>query len=105
MTNRMKRRVIELHVPTLQTNVRLRLRDRSAAPGTVPLVIDDLVSPLRYDIIVRADFFTFLSEHIDLLETDPDELVARASTVPYSAWFQRVAISRYHRPARRNQDL
>lgn len=65
-------------------------------PGVEPLVLDELVSPLRYDIVVRADYFDWLADRLDLYDADFEEFVRAAVQTPYFTWFTRVALVRYH---------
>jgi hypothetical protein len=60
--------------------------------GSEPVAIAPLVSPLRYDVLVRAEFF-------DAVEAAPDpdapEFVAAAAASDYGTWFRVVAIPRF----------
>jgi len=71
------------------------LERRSYLPGTEPVALDELVSPLRYDILVRADHFTFLDQHLGLAERDPDAYVRLALHHSYFTWYTTVALPRY----------
>jgi hypothetical protein len=62
--------------------------------GQGPLDVDRLISPLRYDVVVRAGYFWFLERHRDLHDRDFDAYVALARRQPYYAWFRTVAIHR-----------
>lgn len=74
----------------------LRLSDRRTfRPGSVSVPIADLVSPLRYDIEVRAEYFTFLTARLDRYREDFAGYVREAATTPYFTWFERVALPRY----------
>lgn len=46
-----------------------------------------LVCPLRYDVIVRRDFFAFYAEHRELFRRDPAASLALARQSPYHIWF------------------
>jgi len=70
-----------------------RRRPRLEA-GTEPLDIDRLISPLRYDVLVRAGYFWFLERHRELHDRDFDAYVALARHQPYYTWFRTVAIHR-----------
>lgn len=72
--------------------VRRKVHERAAVPGVEPVDISGLITPLRYDVAVRAQFFDFLGEHADL--TGPS-LVEAASHTPYAAWFEHVECARY----------
>ena len=67
----------------------------SPVPGTDPIVIDDLVSPLRYDILVRQQYFEFLAQHHTLYDRDFPELVELSRQHPYFAWFTSVLAPQY----------
>lgn len=57
--------------------------------------IADLVSPLRYDIEIRADYFMFLIDRLDQYRDDFAGYLAAAAATPYFTWFERVALPRY----------
>lgn len=61
--------------------------------------IAPLVSPLRYDVVVRAEFFDLVASHPD---PDSEEFVALAESSPYGTWFRLVAVPRFR--ARLEQD-
>jgi hypothetical protein len=79
----------------LRRAVSRRVPWRGAVPGTDDVPIGPLVSPLRYDVLVRARFFDFLGERTDLAASDPTELVRQAARTPYRTWFERVAMARF----------
>lgn len=64
------------------------------APGVDALDIDRLVSPLRYDVLVREQYLRFLARNLDLYHDDFDAFAALAHDEPYHAWFRAVAIHR-----------
>lgn len=59
--------------------------------ATEPVPIGELVSPLRYDVLVRARHFDFHEEHRDLYARDFDEYERRARLLPYYVWFTRTS--------------
>jgi hypothetical protein len=61
--------------------------------GEEPIRIEELISPLRYDVLVRAQFFTFLGGRPH--DESPDRLVAAALDEPYAVWFREVAMARF----------
>jgi hypothetical protein len=63
--------------------------------GVEPLDIGELVSPLRYDVVARAEFFRFLDAHLDLYHRDFANFSTQAREQPYFAWFERVAMARF----------
>jgi O-antigen/teichoic acid export membrane protein len=71
-----------------------RLRRRGhldQRPGTVDVLLDELVSPLRYDVVVRQRFFAFLDANVDLLDEFGD-LVIEARDQPYYSWYRDIVI-------------
>ena len=68
-----------------------RRRHLDQRPGTVEVVLDELVSPLRYDVIVRQEFFAFLDANAELLEEFGD-LVLEAKSKPYYVWYRDIVI-------------
>lgn len=76
---------------------RLRRANRLVyRPGARRVSIDRLISPLRYDIIVRADYFRFLIRHWDLFEHDFAACVAASRGHPYFVWFTEIHCGRLH---------
>jgi hypothetical protein len=77
--------------------VRKALARRSAAelPADGPADLGELVSPLRYDILVRAEYFTFLAERLEQFEADFEGFFATALTHPYYTWFTTIALPRF----------
>jgi hypothetical protein len=61
-------------------------------PGAEPLVIDELISPLRYDVLVRSQFFEFLAANRPLFETSPEQFVAAVRDTDYHLWYRTVAV-------------
>ena len=39
-------------------------------------MIDELISPLRYDVLVRSQFFEFLAANRPLFDASPEKFVA-----------------------------
>jgi hypothetical protein len=60
--------------------------------GTVPLVIDELISPLRYDVLVRSQFFELLAAERALFDRSPEQFVALARDSDYYRWYRTVAV-------------
>lgn len=69
-------------------------------PGREPISIDHLVSPLRYDIVVRERYFAFLREQRALAERDFPAFMELSRAEPYFAWFTRVVV-----PSGNNPDM
>src|SRR4051812_8470895 len=57
-------------------------------PGELP--IGPLVSPLRFDVTIRAAFMGFYRERRQLFAADPDAFAAQAREHDYYVWFRRV---------------
>lgn len=53
--------------------------------GGIPIA--ELVCPLRYDVHVRREFFSFYAAHGELYRNDPETFVARARETPYYVWY------------------
>jgi hypothetical protein len=80
---------------SLAAKVRRRLDRHSYLPGDEPVALDELLSPLRYDILVRAEHFRFLDQHLELFERDVDAYLRLARGHPYFNWYMDVALPRY----------
>jgi hypothetical protein len=65
--------------------------------GTEPIDIRRLISPLRYDVIVRQRFFSLLDDQRRLYDQDRERFMAMAAQSPYRAWFDRVYCPRFQR--------
>lgn len=57
-----------------------------------PAAIGPLVSPMRYDILIRAKYFEFYADRRYEYRTDPDAYAARALAHPYRIWFEHVYV-------------
>jgi hypothetical protein len=62
--------------------------------------IADLICPLRYDVLVRREFYSFYSLHRDLYRSDFDRFVELARQSSYYTWFvaSEVVRWRFYRP-------
>jgi hypothetical protein len=85
-------RSISVRVPG---RIRRLLERRLYLPGLEPVALDELASPLRYDIVVRADHFRFLDQHLELLDRDLEAYLRLAVRHPYFTWYTRVALARF----------
>jgi hypothetical protein len=65
-------------------------------PGRDPVRIDDLVSPLRYDVLVRERYLAFLREHRALAAEDFQAFVELSRSQPWCRWFTSVEIPEVH---------
>lgn len=63
--------------------------------GTEPVRIGDIVSPLRYDVLLRARHFAWHAEHRELMTSDPDAYQDLARRQAYFIWFSRVMVPRW----------
>ena len=64
-------------------------------PGRESIPIDRIVSPLRYDILVRQRYFEVIREHRALAEEDFEAFMDLSRHQPYFAWFTQVVIPGY----------
>ena len=62
--------------------------------GRVPVPIDQIVSPLRYDIVVRQQFFELAIANRSEVAGDLPAFVRRATRHPYFAWFREIVFPR-----------
>lgn len=58
--------------------------------------IGELVSPLRYDVLVRAGHFEFIRAHRDLYATDFETYQRLARAEPYFIWFEHVMLPSWY---------
>jgi len=70
-------------------------RRHASTAGERAVELTELISPLRYDILVRARFLQLLGERLDLVERDLDLIVRQALGGPYHTWFTAIALPRY----------
>jgi hypothetical protein len=61
-------------------------------PGPEPVRLDHLVSPLRYDIVVRQRYLEVLRDRRTLAEHDFEAFMELSRQQPYFTWFTRVVI-------------
>lgn len=59
-----------------------------------------MISPLRYDVIIRRDFLALLDEHRSLLAEDPRALTELARGHAYFEWFREIVYPRDFAAAR-----
>ncbi|TFG89135.1 MAG: hypothetical protein E4H17_01185 [Gemmatimonadales bacterium] len=60
-----------------------------------PVRIDDLISPLRYDVLIRQRFLSLLAESPEMLVGDLSPLLELPPSRDYFAWFQSVVVPRF----------
>ncbi|MFX0204023.1 MAG: hypothetical protein ACFFCW_48615 [Candidatus Hodarchaeota archaeon] len=56
--------------------------------GTEPIPIKTLISPLRYDILIRVEFYKFLLGNLDLYHKNFAEFTSRARDHQYYKWYK-----------------
>jgi hypothetical protein len=66
--------------------------------GREPMPIDHLVSPLRYDILVRERYLAVVRERRALAESDFDAFMELSRQQPYFRWFSKVVIPHSNHP-------
>jgi hypothetical protein len=77
---------------TAQRTLRRALTWQPKVAGRSVLPIRSLVSPFRYDVVVRAQLFALVDENPHV---STDELVDLARSHPYAVWFEHVAMPRF----------
>jgi hypothetical protein len=80
---------------TARRTARRAITWRPKTAGREDVDVASLISPLRYDVLVRAQLFTFLERCGDSRLEDADALVAAARELPYATWFRCVAMARF----------
>jgi hypothetical protein len=60
------------------------------------LPIWPLVSPLRYDVVVRLDHFRFIERNEELAKRDYEAYFRAALEEPYFVWFRDIFCKRFH---------
>jgi len=60
--------------------------------GSEPVRIGDVVSPLRYDVMIRVRHFERHAERLDLFASDFDRYERLVRREPYFVWFQRARV-------------
>lgn len=78
---------------TVARSLRRAVTWKPKRSGDRAIDVAELISPLRYDVLVRAQFFGFLAARPPG-ESD-DALVAAALSEPYAVWFREVAMARF----------
>lgn len=77
--------------------VRGRLTDRFVSGLEIgkQIRIFDIICPLRYDILVRADFIELLAENDKICAFELEEILEHRAAQSYSVWFREVCIKRF----------
>lgn len=66
-------------------------------PGSQIVDIEKLASPLRYDVIVRRDFFNFVASERRLYDRNPERFSALSTRQAYHVWFERIFCELFRR--------
>lgn len=82
-------------VATARRTVRRAATWRPKVDGRQDVDIAWLISPLRYDVLVRAQLFTVFAERAEAGMDEREALVADARRLPYATWFRSVAMARF----------
>jgi hypothetical protein len=82
-------------IATARRTVRRAATWRPKTRPEQPIDIAQLISPLRYDVLVRAQFFDLVLEIGEDAYEDLDLVVERAAGSPYHVWWEQVAIPRF----------
>lgn len=64
-------------------------------PGTEPVPIRTLASPLRYDLVVRRDLMGLCAQHAERGGECDAPLISRARSSPYWLWWTHVYCARH----------
>lgn len=73
-----------------------RIRRAEYLGGREPVDIMRLVSPLRYDVMVRLAFFEQTAARERLVREDFERFLEEVASGPYRQWFERVYCVRFH---------
>lgn len=63
--------------------------------GVTPIPLNELISPLRYDILIRKKYFSFFRSHIEIYRSNFPKYLELAYQQPYYVWFRDVACFRF----------
>ena len=72
--------------------VRARRSLAQMPTSTDSINVASLISPFRYDVLVRAEFFRLARQNRDLIATDPDRFIQMVRQSRYFLWFEKVAV-------------
>ncbi|MGH2838033.1 MAG: hypothetical protein ACRDJY_06765 [Thermoleophilaceae bacterium] len=61
-------------------------------PGREPVRIGDVVSPLRYDVMIRVRHFALHAERRELFRSDFDAYERLVRSEPYFVWFEKARV-------------
>jgi hypothetical protein len=80
----------------LKARIRRRREDVVVLPGIEPVAIAPLISPLRFDVLVRRDWFEFRASQRERFDADFDALFEASAKHPYGTWFREVVARTVH---------
>jgi hypothetical protein len=80
-------------VATARRTVRRAATWRPKHDGTESLDVGRLISPFRYDVVVRAQLFDAVADRRD--GQPIDDFVASVADHPYAVWFREVELRRF----------
>jgi hypothetical protein len=87
----MQSKVIRLNMAWSVDFARALLAQRALLiPGRQRVAIASLVSPLRYDILVREQYLEFCSTNTELAANDFQQFLQRSLQHPYFEWFRLI---------------
>lgn len=92
-------------VATLRRTARRAATWRPKTAGGQSLSVLELVSPLRYDVLVRADLFALVEQQRAAGRGSDAEVVAAAREGAYAVWFEKVAMARFRPWVLQDRDL
>jgi hypothetical protein len=72
--------------------VRARRSLAQMPTSTDSINVASLISPFRYDVLVRAEFFRLARQNRDLIATDPDRFIQMVRQSRYFLWFEKIAV-------------
>jgi hypothetical protein len=82
-------------IATARRTVRRAATWRPKTRPEQPIDIAQLISPLRYDVLVRAQFFDLVGRIGEDAYEDLDLVLEAAQGSPYHIWWEQVAIPRF----------
>lgn len=91
-------RAISLRLPQLR-RLRVAWQLRKSHEHDAPILVDELISPFRADVLARADLFRLAREHADLRVRDEAAFLELARAGGYGMWFEEVLVHKGHVPA------
>jgi hypothetical protein len=71
--------------------------------GTHRVPIDELISPLRYDVCVRMEYFRLYVDNRELFDQDFGLFVEISKNHPYFVWFKAIHCGKLHPELLRNE--